>query len=164
MPHPASSDTEFLTVAGLLQLRGETGSWDFFEPLHANMDRYVHFGSQPAQMAASGETVISINFGYAGIRELLQGTPVEAILPAGGSRWDMEANALIRRDEIHPAALTFLNWAISESTFARYAPHYDIIATGGGNVAQLIENDFAWTARSRDTILDTWTERFGTSQ
>ena len=164
MPHPASSGTGFLTVAGLLQLRGETGGWDFFEQLHANMDRYVHSGSQPARMAASGETVIGISFGYAGTREVLRGAPVEVILPAAGSGWDMEANALIRRDEIHPAALTFLNWAISESAFALYAPHYDIIATGGGNVAQLIENDFGWTARSRDVILDTWTERFGAGQ
>ena len=164
MPHPASSGTGFLTVAGLLQLRGESGGWDFFEQLHANMERYVHSGSQPARMAASGETVVGISFGYAGTRELLRGAPVEIILPAAGSGWDMEANALIRRDEIHPAALTFLNWAISEGAFALYAPHYEIIAIGGGNVDQLIENDFTWTAQNRDSILDTWTERFGAGQ
>jgi len=164
MPHPASSGTGFLTVAGLIQLRGEDDGWDFFEALHQNMDRYIHSGSAPARLAASGETVVGISFGYAGTREVLRGAPVEVVLPAAGSGWDMEANALIRRDDIHPAARTFLNWAISEAAFALYAPHYDIIATGGGNIAQLIENDFAWTARNRETILNTWTERFGAGQ
>jgi len=162
MPHPASSGTGFLTVTGLLQLnnRDTDGGWAFLDRLHENIDRYVHSGSQPARMAASGETVIGISFGYAGTRELLRGAPIAVILPEAGSGWDMEANALIHRDDIHPAARTFLNWAISENAMRLYAEHYEIIATGGGT-AQLIENDFAWIAQNRDTILDTWTTRFG---
>ena len=170
MPAPASSGTGFLTVVGILQLfdRDTDAGWDFFDALHANISQYTHSGSAPASMAASGETVIGISFGYAGITQVNRGAPVEVIFPAMGSGWDMEANALMRKDNIHPAAQTFLDWAISDEAMALYNESFPIIATGGGNidgydfdpVDQLIENDFNWIADNREAILTRWAERY----
>jgi len=171
MPHPASSGTGFLTVTAILQLfdADTDAGWDFFESLNRNIGQYTHSGSAPAVMAATGETVIGVSFGYAGINQLRRGAPVEIIWPAMGSGWDMEANALIARDATHPAAKTFLNWAISDEAMALYNESFPIIATGAGRnvegyegdpVDQLIDNDFVWIAENREVILNIWAQRF----
>ena len=172
MPNPASSGTGFLTVVGLLELYGrETGGWVFMERLHANIQDYIHSGSAPASWAANGDTVIGISFGFPGITRKQAGAPVQVVFPKAGSGWDMEANALIRRAEINPAALTFLDWAISDEAMAIYNQAFPIIATGEGGsyygfegqnpVDQLIEKDFVWIATNRDAILEAWDLRFG---
>lgn len=173
MPNPVSSGTGFLTVVGLLELHGRNtdAGWDFMEKLHENIQEYIHSGSAPAYRAAEGETVIGVSFGFPGIARLREGAPVAVVFPEAGSGWDMEANALIARDEIHPAARTFLNWAISDEAMAIYKDAMPIISTGQGGyyygfegqnpVDQLIEKDFIWIAKNRDSILAEWNRRFG---
>ena len=172
MPNPASSGTGFLTVAGLLELYGrDAGGWDFMERLHKNIQDYIHSGSGPANMAAIGETVIGISFGFPGVSRLQEGAPVAVVFPEAGSGWDMEANALIAKNNIPPAAHTFLNWAISDEAMAIYNEAFPIIATGEGGsyfgfegqnpVDQLIDQDFVWIATNRDSILAEWERRFG---
>jgi iron(III) transport system substrate-binding protein len=171
MSNPNSSGTGFLTVAGVLQLNGKNseGGWNYLTRLHENISQYVHSGSRPAKMAAAGECVIGISFGYAGISEKKKGAPVEIVFPVEGSGWDMEANALIKKDVIIPVSYTFLDWAISDEAMELYKKNYPIIATGGdGNydgyeidpVKQLINNDFAWVSGNRDTILNRWITLF----
>jgi len=173
MPNPASSGTGFLTVVGLLELYGRDtdAGWDFMDRLHENVQDYIHSGAGPANMAAMGETVIGISFGFPGISRLQEGAPVAVVFPERGSGWDMEANALLRRDEIHPAARTFLDWAISDEAMAIYNDAMPIISTGGGGsyygfegqnpVDQLIDKDFVWIATNRDAILAEWNRRYG---
>jgi len=129
----------------------------------------VHSGSKPAKMAAAGECVIGVSFGYAGISQKQKGAPVTTVFPIEGSGWDMEANALIKKDKINPAAKTFLDWAISDEAMNSYKASYPIISTGkGGNydgfnsdpIKQLIDSDFAWTASNRETILSKWMTMF----
>jgi iron(III) transport system substrate-binding protein len=171
MSNPNSSGTGFLTVAGLLQLKGKDTDegWTYLEKLHENVDQYVHSGSKPAKMAAAGETALGVSFGYAGISQKADGAPVEIIFPEEGSGWDLEANALMKKSEINPLSHTFLDWAISDEAMALYKENYPIIATGGDGtyegydsdpVKQLIDNDFVWTAQNRDNILTEWMEKF----
>ena len=109
MSNPNSSGTGFLTVSGVLQLNGKDTEkgWEYLDKLHENISQYVHSGSKPAKMAAAGETAVGISFGYAGISQKAKGAPVEVIFPKEGSGWDLEANALMKKDEIKPAAKTF---------------------------------------------------------
>jgi len=171
MSNPNSSGTGFLTVAGVLQLKGKDtdAGWDYLSKLHENVNQYVHSGSKPAKMAAAGECVVGVSFGYAGISQKQKGAPVTTIFPIEGSGWDMEANALIKKKDINPAAKTFLDWAISDEAMESYKNSYPIISTGkGGNydgfnsdpIKQLIDNDFAWTANNRDIILNKWVALF----
>ena len=171
MPNPASSGTGLLTVAGVLQLYGKDtqAGWDFLDKLDANIFQYVHSGSKPAKMAGAGETAIGISFGYAGIKQVRDGAPVEVIFPAEGSGWDLEANALINKGGIKAAAKTFLDWAISDAAMDLYKANYPIITTGQGGkyegfdsnpVEQLINNDFVWVSGNRDFILTEWTARY----
>lgn len=171
MPNPVSSGTGFLTVTGLLQLKGKDTEkgWEYLDKLHENISHYVHSGSKPARMAAAGETVVGISFGYAGIRQKIQGAPVRIIFPEEGSGWDMEANALMKKKEIKPAAKTFLDWAISDEAMNLYKSNYPMISTGKGGtyegftfnpVDQLIDNDLSWAAENRDNILSKWIQRY----
>ncbi|MDR2360166.1 MAG: putative 2-aminoethylphosphonate ABC transporter substrate-binding protein [Oscillospiraceae bacterium] len=171
MSNPNSSGTGFLTVAGVIQLKGKDteNGWDYLTALHDNADQYVHSGSKPAKMAAAGECVVGVSFGYAGISQKANGAPVEVVFPTEGSGWDMEANALMKKDDINPAAKTFLDWAITDEAMELYKANYPIIATGGDGtydgyeidpITQLIDNDFVWTAQNREAILTKWMERF----
>ena len=171
MSNPSSSGTGFLTVSAILQLNGKDSEagWDFLAALDRNVAQYVHSGSKPAKMAAAGECAVGISFGYAGLSQKKKGAPVEVIFPAEGSGWDLEANALLKKPQIRPAAKTFLDWAVSDSAMELYRQNYPIVATGvkegyegfeGDPIRQLIPNDFAWAAGQRDKILKKWAEKF----
>ncbi len=171
MSNPSSSGTGFLTVSALLQLNGKDteAGWDYLAALDKNVAQYVHSGSKPAKMAAAGECAVGISFGYAGLSQKKKGAPVEIIFPAEGSGWDLEANALMKKPQISPAAKTFLDWAVSDSAMELYRRNYPIVATGvkegyegieGDPIKQLIANDFAWAAGQRDSILKKWAEKF----
>ncbi|MDR2724696.1 MAG: putative 2-aminoethylphosphonate ABC transporter substrate-binding protein [Candidatus Adiutrix sp.] len=170
MSNPSSSGTGFLTVSAILQLNGKDSEagWDFLTALDRNVDQYVHSGSKPAKMAAAGECAVGISFGYAGLSQK-KNSPVEIVFPAEGSGWDLEANALMKKPRVKPAARTFLDWAISDSVMELYRKNYPIVTIGvkggyegieGDPIKQLIDNDFAWAAGNRDTILKKWAEKF----
>lgn len=171
MSNPNSSGTGFLTVSAILQLKGKDSEagWDYLDQLHENIAQYVHSGSKPAKMAASGECAVGISFGYAGISQRDKGAPVEVIFPEEGSGWDLEANALMKKEEINPAAYTFLDWAISDKAMDLYRVNYPIVTvenTGtyegydSNPLDQLIDNDFSWAAENRENILNEWMEKY----
>ena len=171
MPNPASSGTGLLTVTGLLQLKGKgtDAGWDFLAKLHTNVGQYLHSGSRPAKMAGDGECVVGVSFGYAGIKQVRAKKPVKVVFPAEGSGWDLEANALMKKNTVNLAALTFLDWAISDEAMALYQENFPILANGKGGkydgfeknpVDQLLDNDLEWVAANRDGVLEKWTKLF----
>lgn len=172
MPNPTSSGTGFLTVVGILELFGRDTDegWDFMELLHENIQDYIHSGAGPANMAAIGETVVGISFGFPRLSRLQEGAPVAVVFPQMGSGWDIEANALIRKNEISLASRTFLNWAISDIAMSIYNEAFPIISISRGRnhycvedinpLDQLIDKDFFWIATNRNYILAEWNRRF----
>lgn len=171
MSNPASSGTGYLTVSAILQLMGEDKGWDYLNKLDKNIGVYVHSGSKPAKMAAAGEYVIGISYGYPGVSLKNSGSPVDVIFPTEGSGWDSEANALIKKKNIKPEANVFLNWAISNDAMKEYAKQYAITgADVGAKVPvgfpanpnkQLIKNDFNWAAENKSEVLAKWESNFG---
>ncbi len=170
MPNPNSSGTGFLSVSAMLQLNGEEGGWAYLDQLHENIGQYTHSGSKPCKMAGAGEYPIGISFGYRGIIQKEKGEPVETVFPTEGSGWEMEANALIKKDNIKPAAKTFLDWAISDSAMKEYGQSFAVTAVKtdqpvpegfpSNPTAQLIDNDFMWAAANRQVILEEWLKRY----
>jgi iron(III) transport system substrate-binding protein len=170
MPNPASSGTGFLTVSAILQLMGEEKGWAFLDKLHDNMASYTHSGSKPCKMAGAGETAIGISFGYRGFMQKQKGEPVVTVFPKEGAGWDVEANALMKKATVKPAAKTFLDWAISEAAMKEYAKIYPITAYDVGapipdgypkNPESLLtKNDFDWAAKNRERILGEWAKRY----
>jgi iron(III) transport system substrate-binding protein len=175
MPHPASSGTGFLTTSAWLQMMGEEKGWSYMKDLHKNVATYTHSGSKPAKLAAAGEYPIGISLVYSGVQQKQEGAPVEVILPEEGLGWDVEANALIKKEgkEKEKLAKAFLDWAITDDVMKKY---YD------ANGFSTMENDFAkpegfpkgveekmykdndlnWAAENRDDILKEWDSKFGT--
>jgi iron(III) transport system substrate-binding protein len=170
MPNPASSGTGFLTVSAILQTMGEAEGWAYLDKLHRNIARYTHSGSKPCKLAGAGEVAIGISFAYRGFMQKQKGEPVQTVFPAEGSGWDVEANCLIKKPTIKPAAKTFLDWAISEPVMKAYAQVYPVTAYATGvpipdgfpkdPEGQLIKNDFDWAAKNRTRILAEWTNRY----
>ncbi len=170
MPNPASSGTGFLTVSAILQMKGEEEGWAYLDKLHHNISRYTHSGSKPCKIAGAGELPVGISFAYRGFMQKQKGEPVLTVFPREGSGWDVEANCLIKKPYIKPAAKTFLDWAISEPVMKEYAKVYPVTAYATGAPipdgfpkdpeAQLIENDFQWAAKNRMRILKEWSSRY----
>ncbi|MDD3404602.1 MAG: putative 2-aminoethylphosphonate ABC transporter substrate-binding protein [Hespellia sp.] len=173
MSNPASSGTGLLTVNGILNLYGDEEGWNYLDKLHENVAVYMHSGSQPAKATAAGEYGIGVSFGYRCIQSAEEvGSDIcEAVFPKEGSGWDLEANALIKKDNQKEIAKKFLDWAISDNIMEKYATNYPIVATGVGDnipegyaenpIDQLIPDmDFAKAAQNRESILETWTERY----
>lgn len=170
MPNPASSGTGFLTVSAILQMMGEEKGWAYLDQLHQNMIRYTHSGSQPCKLAGAGEAAIGISFAYRGFMQKKKGEPILTVFPREGSGWDVEANCLIRKPAIKPAAKTFLDWAIDEPVMKEYAQVYPVTAYATDvpipegfpkhPETQLIRNDFDWAAKNRERILAEWTRRY----
>ncbi|KAB7709192.1 putative 2-aminoethylphosphonate ABC transporter substrate-binding protein [Bacillus aerolatus] len=174
MPHPASSGTGFLTVSAWLQIMSEEKGWDYMTKLHKNIGTYTHSGSKPAKLAASGEYPIGISLVYSGVQQKQEGAPVEVVLPEEGLGWDVEANALINKDdkESDELAKAFLDWAVTDDVMKKY---YD------ANGFSTMENDFEKpegfpegveekmykdnnlkkAAENRDAILEKWEEQYG---
>lgn len=173
MSNPVSSGTGLLTVNGILSLYGEEEGWDYLNKLNDNVAVYMHSGSQPAKAAAAGEYGIGVSFGYRCIKSADEvGSEIcEAVFPSEGSGWDMEANALIKRDGQKEISKKFLDWAISDNMMKAYGANYPIVATGIGDeipegyaknpLDQLIPDiDFNKLAKDRDSILQEWTDRY----
>lgn len=173
MSNPASSGTGLLTVNGILSLYGEEEGWNYLDELDKNVAVYMHSGSQPAKETAAGEYGIGISFGYRCLQSAEEvGSDIcEAVFPEEGSGWDMEANALIKKDNEKDIAKEFLDWAISDNIMTKYATNYPIVAIGVGNeipegyssnpLDQLIPDiDFNKAAADRESILNEWSERY----
>jgi iron(III) transport system substrate-binding protein len=171
MSNPASSGTGFLSVSYVLQnSASEEEGWAYLDKLHENVAQYMHSGSRPCKAAGQGEFPIGISFDYRAVKQKNDGEPIEAVFPAEGSGWDVEANALVKKAEIKDAAKTFLDWAISSDVMEKYAQSFSItsvktsVALPEGFPAdpekQLAENDLNWAANNRDRILEEWTKRY----
>ena len=173
MSNPASSGTGLLTVNGILSLYGEEEGWNYLDELDKNVAVYMHSGSQPAKETAAGEYGIGISFGYRCLQSAEEvGSDIcEAVFPEEGSGWDMEANALIKKDNVKECAKDFLDWAISDNIMTKYAQNYPIVAIGVGDdvpegysenpMDQLLPNiDFNKAAQNRESILAEWSDRY----
>ena len=156
-----------LTVNGILQIMGNEEGWKYMEALNKNIASYTTSGSKPAKMAAAGECAIGISFGYRCAQLLDEGNPVQVVFPSEGCGWDVEANCLINKDKINPAAYTFLDWAISDDAMKEYATEYPITGRGViGDIPKgysdkpldnLCDLDLEKAANDRDGIIEKFT-------
>lgn len=170
MPNPASSGTGFLDVSSWLQLFGEKDGWEFMDGLHKNIARYTHSGSKPCKLAASGEIPIGISFAFRAAKSKNAGAPLDIIIPSEGIGWDLEASAIIKGTKKLAAAKKLIDWSISKEANRMYNDAYAVVGYPGvaepvknypANVAdKMIDNDFAWAAKNRKSILAEWSKRY----
>jgi len=179
MPNPASSGTGFLQVAGILESMDpdyktkpvkENKGWEFLERLDKNIGQYIKSGSKPAKYAAAGEYVIGCSFAFVIANLKKEGKPVEMVLPAEGSAFELEANALMKGAKHPNNAKKFLDWAISDDAMKQYAKWKIGVTKPGIPPARpdlprlenikLIPMDFEWQSTNRADIIITWQDKF----
>jgi iron(III) transport system substrate-binding protein len=170
MPNPASSGTGFLDVSAWLQTFGEKQGWQYMDDLHQNIGQYVHSGSKPCKLAASGEFPIGISFEYPAVQLKRQGAPLDIILPKEGLGWDIEATAVIKGSAHADAAKKLADFSASTAAMDLYKDNFAVLAQPGIAKPQtelpadyeqrLIKNDFTWASKNRDSILTEWRKRY----
>ncbi|MBL8250649.1 MAG: putative 2-aminoethylphosphonate ABC transporter substrate-binding protein [Candidatus Competibacter sp.] len=170
MPNPSSSGTGFLDVSAWLQMWGEEKAWQYMDGLHQNIAQYTHSGSKPCKMAAAGEVPVGVSFAYRGAQEKNKGAPIEVIAPDEGVGWDLEAFAIVKGTQKLEAAKQLADWSASREANALYNEGYAVVAMPGvakpvpnypeGIAAKMIQNDFEWAAKHRETILAEWAKRY----
>lgn len=172
MPSLTASNTGYLIVEGLLEVEGENKGWEYLDALHQNVRLYTRGSSDACKMAGSGELAIGIANDLLAVETKNAGAPIQVIFPAEGSGWDMEANSLVKKDVISPAAKLFLDWAISDEAMRAYAKDRAILSVAlegfqppegfpSEPMKQLLDKDFPWASANRDRIIAEWTKRYG---
>lgn len=170
MPNPASSGTGYFDVTAWIQIFGEQQAWQYMQALDRNISQYVHSGSKPCKMAAQGEAVIGISFGYPGFKLKSRGAPLEIVYPKEGLGWEMEASAILQGTQKRKSAEKFIDWTVSQAANQAYAQNFSMVAHKkvhsqnsdfpANLSAQLLKNDFYWAASQREKILKQWSAQF----
>jgi iron(III) transport system substrate-binding protein len=153
-----------------MQKMGEDTAWKYMDGLHQNIAAYTHSGSKPCRMAAAGEYVVGISFEYRGAQEKTRGAPIEVVLPGEGVGWDMEASGIMKGTKNLVAAKKLADWLASKEANELYVNYFGVVAYPGvtkdvpnypKNAEQvMIKNDFAWSAKNRERILNEWRNRY----
>jgi iron(III) transport system substrate-binding protein len=179
MPNPASSGTGFLMIAGMLETLDpdydkktvkENKAWDFLESLDKNIAQYIRSGSRPAKFAAKGECVVGASYIFQIADLKKEGKPIELVLPAEGSAYELGANALLKGAKHPNNAKRFLDWAMSDENMKLMAARKVAVTKPGINPTRkdlprldelkLIPMDFEWQAANRGDILIIWQDKF----
>ena len=179
MPNPASSGTGFLQVAGILETMdpnyktkpvAQNDGWKFLAKLDKNIAQYIKSGSKPAKYAAAGEYPIGCSFAFEIANLKKEGKPVEMVLPAEGSAYELEANALMKGAKHPNNAKKFLDWALSDEAMHLYSKWKIGVTRPDIPPARpdlprlkdikLIPMDFAWQSANRADIVITWQDKF----
>ncbi|CUP51812.1 iron ABC transporter solute-binding lipoprotein [Clostridium baratii] len=84
--------------------------------------------------------------------------------------WDVEANGLVKKDNIKDEAKEFLDWAISDSAMKEYQVNYPLVTVDNNykipddypaNVKDLLVNmDFEHIGKEKDKVTDEWNKRY----
>ena len=170
MPHPASSGTGYLMVAGWLQSMGEAEGWKFMDGLHENIAAYLHSGSAPCVQAARGERTVGLALDMRGASEKSKGAPIEVVIPKEGVVWEMEASSIVKGSKNLAVAKKIADWSTTKEANELYSKTYAIVAARGvenkpanypaNAEAGMIRNDLSWMADNRDRVLAEWSKRY----
>ncbi len=170
MSNPNSSGTGYLNISAWIQTMGEDAAWNFLDGLHENIAVYLHSGSKPCVMAATGEFVVGISFAFRGVKEKKKGAPIDILSPSEGLGWEMTSTGIIKGTKNLEAAKKFADWASSEDANKLYNRDYAVIAIPSlaktvkyypeDPISKIIDNDFYWAADNRKRILAEWSKRF----
>lgn len=170
MPHPASSGTGFLTIAGWITSKGEAAAWEFMTRLHENVRFYTHSGSAPCNQAARGEFVTGLSFDMRSVSLKNQGAPIDIIIPTDGVGFDLEATAIVRGTRNLEAAKRLADWSVTKEANELYGRFFALVAHPDVKptvqnyppdfAERLLNMDFAKLAADRDRILAEWARRF----
>jgi iron(III) transport system substrate-binding protein len=170
MANPNTTSTGYATITGWLLLYGETKGWQYMDQLHENIAKYTEGASDPCDMVAAGEVAIGMTYDDYALTLKQKGEAINVIFPTDGSTWQLYGVALVKKEEIKPAAKTFLDWSISDSATSQYAQDYGAIPARTDQpfregfpenvTGQLLQMEFPWASANQHQILAEWNKRY----
>jgi iron(III) transport system substrate-binding protein len=173
MPNPSTSGTGYMVVSGLIQMQpfGEQAGWAYLDLLHENIASYTSSGSEPCDLVEDKNNP-QIAIGIAANRCPSGNKPsITIVYPKQGFGWEMDAVALVRKDQISDKALAFLTWAISQDAMEKYAQirpalSYTAFEPNQTCLAEFAEEPmtpdrFLWASANFERITDQWLSRYG---
>ena len=171
MPSPATSGTGALMLTAWVRMWGEAKAWAYMDRLHENVRSYTRSGSKPCEQAGAGEVAVGLSFPFRGARLKTAGAPLDVVVAADGTGWDMQAAALVKGTRNPKDAQTLLDWALTNpamEAFARYGELTSVkvrvqkIENLPPNIPEkMIAQDFGWIAREQPRLIAEWTRRYG---
>lgn len=168
---PGQTSVGYLLIATIIQINGDAQGWEYLGKLHQNVEgHYANNASNVCQHVRSGEYPIGLTYDYRA--SFPDDETMSIVIPQEGIGWDMEVNALVRKEAVKPAAKVFLDWAISDSAMTQYAE--DRILTGAALEKKVVSHlpvdtlrkslldlDIPWVAANRERIQGEWTALYG---
>ena len=171
MSDPSASGTGFLMLSSWLQKNGEEKGWEFMDALNKNIKMYLASGSAPVKNTALGEQVIGLGYDKESLNVQKTTPEITTIFPSDGLPWEVEACAIVKKDNIKDEAKLFYEWAISEEAILRYGENRTLITLKDNDfksegipddiVERLSDNDFIWASDNRNRLISEWTKRYG---
>lgn len=170
MANPNKTGTGYATVTGWLLLYGETEGWRYMDQLDENILEYTSSASMPCNMAAEGQIAIGLTYDDYALTKKNEvetsGKSLEVIFPSEALSWQLYGAALLKKEEVKPAAKTFLDWTISDSAVEQYAQDYGAIPARTKQAARegipeniqkrFLNMEFPWAAANQSKILTKW--------
>jgi iron(III) transport system substrate-binding protein len=174
MPNPYTSGTGYMVVSGWMQMQpfGERAGWAYIDRLHENIASYTSSGSEPCELVADDNNPrIAIGIAANICPSDSKPSNLVTVYPKEGSGWEMDAVALVRKDEISDGALAFLAWAISQEAMEEYAQFRSGLAYRAFEPNQTCFKDFdeepmtphrfLWASANFERITEQWLSRYG---
>jgi iron(III) transport system substrate-binding protein len=129
--NPNSSGTCLLSIVGWMQIFGEEKAWEYMDALHENINQYVHSGSKPCRMVATGETVIGISYPVPGVKAINDGAPVSVVIPSEGVASEIEGVAILAGARNLEAAKKLADFASGPEAGEIHSKFYSLVARKG---------------------------------
>lgn len=136
MLNPSSSGAGLLAVVTWMELWGEDAAWDYMDDLHENISQYVHSGSKPCRMAASGEAVVGVSYPVPGVTAINKGAPLSVVIPEEGIGSDIEGVAILAGARNLDAAQRLLDFTVSAEGAQVHGRYYALLGHEGAGPSQ----------------------------
>src|SRR5699024_1621841 len=166
MTDPSVSGTGFLLVSTIIQIMGEEAAWDYFEKLDENVGQYVESADVPGQMAAQGEFAIGITWDQAVNNFIVEGYPIEGVIPEEGVGYDLDVIWIYKGNEDNEDVQKVIDYVGSEAGMKESGKYRSMVTkpgiegTAGDSEPNLIDYDALWAAENRSKIQEEWDRRF----
>ncbi|MDK8502645.1 ABC transporter substrate-binding protein [Aerococcus sp. UMB1112A] len=170
MSDPAVSGTMYAIVKGLLDQKGESDGWAYWQAVDANIPFYGKRGKDPEEKTAAGEFAIGIVPIDASSFETAEKNGLSAIYPTDGIPWVPEGVAIFKGAANADAAKSFIDFMLKPENLSELSKldGKDTAQTVNPNEVEaldlgletndLIEQDLSTFGSARDQILEKWAE------
>src|SRR3977135_636357 len=112
---------------------GEKAAWEFLDKLHQNVAVYTSSSATPCKYASTGEYAIGLSTDLTDPQMKTKGAPIDLIVPADKTAWDIEAMGLPKGSRHPGAAKLMRDWGVTTEASQPFNKYYGIVGIPGLN-------------------------------